>query len=198
MKYFFLGIFSGLFLLVFIQNIGSIYGVNTIPTLLPTNSLTEIPTPTLAVRPDIPMQLIIPKLNINTEIEQVGYDQEGKVDTPISFANVGWFSLGVRPGEKGNAVIDGHFDTFTGSPAVFYNLSSLNIGDEIEVIDSQKQIYTFSVVDKKEFPHDQFPLTQVFGKNNGKMLNLITCEGTWDYISRNYSNRLVIFSKLIE
>lgn len=41
-------------------------------------------------------------------------------------------------------------------------------------------------------------LEEVFAKTDGKYLNLITCEGVFDRASRNYSDRLVVFTELQE
>lgn len=47
-------------------------------------------------------------------------DAKGNMDIPKRDENVAWYQIGYYPGSKGNAVIAGHYDTATGSPAVFY------------------------------------------------------------------------------
>jgi sortase A len=48
----------------------------------------------------------------------------------------------------------------------------------------------------ERYPYNQFPLTEVFGDAEIPRLNLITCNGVWDKNSKNYSDRLVVYSKL--
>lgn len=120
------------------------------------------------------------------------------LDVPKDDKNVGWYSLGVMPGATGNAVVAGHFDTKTGEPAVFYNLSTLEAGDEITVVDEKNNLQIFVVEKKETYPTDEFPLQKVFGESSGKMLNLITSEGTFNQARKLYSERLVIFSRLKE
>src|SRR5205085_1186906 len=67
--------------------------------------------------PGVPVRLRIPALGLRTSIEPVGL-RAGAMDVPTNVWDVGWFQLGPRPGDVGNAVIDGHLDSTTG-PAVF-------------------------------------------------------------------------------
>ncbi len=147
--------------------------------------------------PGLPQRVIIPKLQIDTAVEQVGLDNEGKMDVPENADNVGWYKLGYKPGEKGSAVMAGHNDKVTGAPAVFYKLSLLQIGDKIEVIDDKGKKYLFQVSQTQAFPYSDYPLQKVFGPNDNNMLNLITCNGVWDASTKNYSNRLTVFAKLV-
>lgn len=155
-------------------------------------------TPTITPAPQIaqPLTLSIPKLNIHSTIESVGLDSAGRMDVPKGVGDTGWYSLGPKPGELGNAVIDGHFDTPTGAPSVFYYIGNLTPGDTIQVTDAANKIYTFTVTKVTSFPDKNFPIQQVFGSHSSKNLNLITCSGTWDRVAHNYSNRTVVFSTL--
>lgn len=150
------------------------------------------------VEPEInpPRILIIPKIEVEAEVEFVGLDGEGRMDVPQQVSNVAWFSLGAKPGEAGNAVIAGHLDDARGQPAVFYRLNSLNPGDEIMIVDNGGKSYKFQVIERVVYPTDSFPLEKIFGEGSKPRLNLITCEGTFNRLSRNYSHRTVIFSEL--
>lgn len=150
---------------------------------------------TSALTPE-PQNLIIPKINVNAVIEQVGEDLEGKMDVPKEAQNVGWYEFGYKPGEKGSAVLAGHLDTVTGAPAVFYNLGQLQIGDEVIVTDKSGKNMLFTVTKVQSYPFDQVPLQDIFTNNDKPRLNLITCTGTWNVGARNYSNRLVIYTEL--
>ncbi len=77
------------------------------------------PSPEIA----IPVKLVIPKLKIDVMVESVGLDDKGRMDVPKGVTNVAWYSLGVKPGQAGNSVIDGHFDQPDGSPSVFFKLN---------------------------------------------------------------------------
>src|SRR4051794_4191881 len=66
-----------------------------------------------SLRSGSPVRLRIPALSLRTSIEPVGL-RAGALDVPTNVWNVGWFQLGPRPGDVGNAVIDGHLDSVTG------------------------------------------------------------------------------------
>lgn len=155
---------------------------------------TPTPIPTVAT----PTTLIIPTLHIHAPIESVGMDSMGRMDIPKVVTDTAWYNLGVKPGEMGNAVIDGHFDKVTGAPSVFYYLKTLQKGDSVEVVDTNGQTYVFTVQQTVNYPTNTFPLDTVFGPSDEKNLNLITCSGTWDKTRHNYSERTVVFAKLQE
>jgi LPXTG-site transpeptidase (sortase) family protein len=145
----------------------------------------------------IPERLFIPKLGVEAKVETVGLTDQGAMEVPLVIGNVGWYKFGAKPGEAGNAVIAGHFDGPTG-PSVFYRLSSLTPGDKVSVIDDKGQVYTFVVAKKDTYPDSNFPILSVFGKNQRPMLNLITCTGPFDRQSKNYLDRLVVYTYLQE
>lgn len=157
----------------------------------------EIATQMPTVSPGIPETIIIPKININTKVESVGMDSQGRMDVPKNPFDTAWFSPGYKPGMNGSAVIDGHLDLVTGAPAAFWNLKLLAVGDTIVIIEDNGRKYTFAVDQITKYPYNSFPIAQVFAASNVPRLNLITCNGTWDETSRNYSDRLVVYSKLV-
>ncbi|MHB0978345.1 MAG: class F sortase [Minisyncoccota bacterium] len=141
-----------------------------------------------------PLNLKIPKIAVDTLIEQVGLTREGDVDSPDGPTNTAWYNLGPRPGEIGNSVIVGHFGWKNNTPAVFDNLSKLEKGDKIYVEDDQGIITTFIVNEIKTYDSKD-NASDVFNSNDNKShLNLITCKGVWNEKNKGYSERLVVFS----
>jgi sortase A len=146
----------------------------------------------------VPVKLLIPQLAVEALVESVGMDSKGRMDIPKNADNVAWYNLGYKPGEKGNAVIAGHFDKATGAPAVFYNLEKLNKGDRIIAIDERGKSSTFSITRITSYPDNNFPLQEVFGKAKKPMLNLITCDGKWNNKTKSYSHRTVVYAEMIK
>lgn len=145
-----------------------------------------------------PQRLVIRKLGVDAAVESVGLDSRGRMDVPRKDENVAWYNLGYKPGQNGSAVLAGHFDTRSGSPAVFYNIGKLESGDTIEVFDTNGKSLTYTVTSSVSYDFDEVPLQEVFATKGKTMLNLITCEGTYDQANQNYSKRLVVYSKLAE
>lgn len=143
-----------------------------------------------------PRRLRIPNLGINAAVEQVGLDSKNRMDIPRNIWNVAWYKLGPQPGQRGNAVIDGHLDG-PSSPAVFWNLNKLVPGNRIYIQDDKGQEKVFEVFDTAIYEYDKAPLDRIFGPSNDAQLNLITCNGTFDRRTANYDKRFVVYSRLV-
>lgn len=155
-------------------------------------------SPPQTKRPGIPVRIMIPSIHLATSVESVGMDSQGRMAVPVKAENTGWFEPGYKPGQQGNAVIDGHYDKKDGSPAAFWNIPKMRIGDIITVTDETNKKLQFAVTKIVNYPDDQFPVKEVFGPSDRRMLNLITCQGTWNKTTNNYSERMVVYSELVE
>ena len=142
----------------------------------------------------LPERLKIPKINVDAPFDHVGLTPLGEVDVPKDPANVGWYNHGPRPGEQGNAVIDGHFGWRDGLPAVFDDVHKLQKGDKLYIEDEKGLTVTFVVRELQTFGQTE-SVPNVFIPNDKKAhLNLITCHGVWNNKQRSYPDRLVVFA----
>jgi len=142
-----------------------------------------------------PIRLMIPSISVNAAIQYVGVDDKKEMETPTNSTDVGWFDLGVLPGKKGSAVIDGHFDDQSGEAGVFFNLYKLKPGDKVYLTDSSGQTLAFAVRESRLY--DPGNADFLFSRNDSSHLNLITCDGVWDGTKKSYSKRLVVFTDKI-
>jgi len=141
-----------------------------------------------------PIHLKIPSINVSAVIESTGITPNGEMGIPKGATTTAWFNLGPKPGEKGSAVIDGHFGWKDNLPAVFDNLNKLQKGDKIYVDDDKGITTTFVVQEIRKFEKNDSTSNIFNSKDNIAHLNLITCKGIWDAKSKSYSERLVVFS----
>lgn len=153
---------------------------------------------TCDVNSHTPRRIVSDKINVDANIIPVTTDQKGNMAVPEKPDEVAWYSLGAAPGDKGNAVLAGHLDDVRGQPAIFYHLHDIAAGDEITIYDSCDRPQKFKVIDTQIYTVDRAPFEQIFGKSDGKNLNLITCEGDWDKQSQNYNQRLVVYTQMVE
>lgn len=144
-----------------------------------------------------PLTLLIPSIGLQTHIQSVGITFKGNMGVPSNYSDVGWYKLGPKPGDKGNAVIDGHLDNGWGIAAIFKNLDKLKIGDKIYVIDEDGATTTFRVIKTAVYPYDNAPIASIFGPTDDHNLNLITCAGTWIQKAATDDKRLVVFTQKI-
>lgn len=146
----------------------------------------------------LPKRLIIHSINVDAPIIYVGLTAAGAVDTPKGPAETAWYQLGPRPGEKGSAVITGHFGPWqTGATSVFDRLHELKPGDTIYVKDDKGVELAFMVKSSKIYQPNESP-AEVFNKTDGTFLNLITCNGDWLKDQKTYNQRLVVFTELVD
>lgn len=145
-----------------------------------------------------PVRIVIPRVGIDENIEEVGKDENGRMDVPKDYNNAGWWKYGAKPGEIGSAVLAGHIDTPFGERGIFYSLGDMSAGDLILVYDTDNVEYQFEVTEIIEYEDDEFPLDLVFGRDDKKRLNLITCAGVYDISSGNYQERLVVYAQSLE
>ena len=143
----------------------------------------------------LPIRLIIPKINVDALIEYMGVTAIGAMDVPNTAVNVGWFKLGPQPGERGSAVIAGHFDGKNGEAGVFINLYRLKQGDKIYVENNKKTSIAFVVREIRIY--DPGYANSVFSTSESAHLNLITCDGAWDGAKKSYDKRLVVFADIL-
>ena len=141
-----------------------------------------------------PVRLKIPSINVDAALDYVGLTSQGELGVPTGPTNAAWYDRSSRPGEVGNAVIDGHFGWKDNTPAVFDDLHKLQAGDSIYIVDDSGATIAFVVRDIQMYDQSASE-SAVFASNDGKAhLNLITCEGTWNQAQHSYSNRLVVFA----
>ena len=77
---------------------------------------------------------------------------------------------------------------------MFDEIDALKKGDKIYIEDEKGVLTTFIVRDTQLYD-PQADAEGVFSSYDGKAhLNLVTCEGVWDAVSKSYSKRLVVFT----
>lgn len=153
-----------------------------------------IPFQQAPARAGLPVRLKIPSIHVDSAIEYVALTPQGAMDVPKNPADVAWYNLGPRPGERGSSVVAGHYDTQKGAPAVFSELRVLQKGDKIYVESDDGVVTAFVVREIKKYSRNA-NAPEVFGSNDeGAHLNLVTCEGTWNKSAKSYSKRLVVFA----
>lgn len=162
---------------------------------------TEPPTPEAkaehTVPPTHPKHLIIPKLNINTNVYAVGKTEHGAIDAPQTAWGVGWYRDGTLPGSgSGAALIDGHVNDAFNTPGVFYELSTLSAGDDITIIRGDDSELRYRVVKTTEEPLKSIDMNKVLNSIDAGQegLNLVTCGGKYDKATNTFTDRVIVYA----
>ena len=145
-----------------------------------------------------PVRLKIPSIGVDAPVEQVGKTPDGAMDVPKDFYDTAWYQLGPRPGETGNAVIDGHVDSTMGK-AIFYDLRKLIHGEQIVVVGDDGVERHFVVSDTGTYATQDVPLDRIFGSATGAHLNLITCDSTttFNQTTHSYDGNFVVYADAV-
>ncbi len=171
--------------------------------LIPSHFTTEISAPAAinvveAAAPiTTPTYLSIPNAKVNTNIIEVGITQQGNLDVPGNYKEVGWYKHGTRPGEIGSAVLDGHVDNGGNVPGPFKHLRDLKIGDDVYVTMSDGKILHYKVTVSEAYPTNKFPGEMVFHETGTQYLKIITCHGKFVSSLKTYDQRLIVTAVLV-
>jgi sortase (surface protein transpeptidase) len=148
-------------------------------------------------QPDDPKYITLPTIQAEGFVQNVGVDQGQAVAVPNNIHMAGWFTESVRPGQPGLSILDGHVDGRR-SDGVFKKLIDLKTNDEYTVELGGGTLKRFRV--KKVLSVATKDAAGVLFSRDTKLrsqLNLITCGGTFDQRSRQYDQRVIVTSELI-
>lgn len=147
-----------------------------------------------AVNPS-PVRLLIPRIAVDALVESRGLDAGRNMLTPADYHDVAWYNLGPRPGQPGNALLNGHVDWWTGS-AVFTRLSELRAGDRVVVVGGDGTRLSFKVTTRQVVAANA-RVASLFAPSRVATLTLITCTGMWDSRIQSDTHRLLVSAVLV-
>jgi hypothetical protein len=199
------------------------------PTAQPTDHLRVQPTPTVlvlgplfeagldikAAPVEVPLELKIPSLKVNSPVFGVGLTSGNEMDAPKGpigdavWHTAFWYRGSGLPGESGTATIAGHVNDPLGRPEIFANLQDLLPGDLIIIHYTKSNIdFTFTVDQVKVYSlqesSDPEVLAQIYGTGpvNGTApqpsldglshLTLITCAG--NIVNGQFDHHVVVYA----
>ena len=152
------------------------------------------PAPVIPQRGVSPIALQIAKVGVDAPIEFLQI-VDGVMMNPTGPWVVGWYVPTARPGEPGNVVMSGHVDYYTVGPAVFWSIRNLVEGDEMVVIGEDGTSFRYAVTWTNTYPVATITpeaIDEIVGSTKRESLTLITCIGTFDATTAEYSDRFVV------
>jgi len=161
-------------------------------------------SPSLAAQPSVeptatvdptPARLVIPSIGVDARVEARGLDSNRDLATATDFRNVAWYDLGPRPGDPGNAILNGHVNWWTGD-AVFTRLDQLRTGDVIRVMRADHVAVTFKVTGKQVVDAGS-RIASLFAPSSRSTLTLITCTGAWNPLTQSDTRRLLVSASIV-
>jgi sortase (surface protein transpeptidase) len=141
-----------------------------------------------------PVGLQIPSLDVTAPVVDVALEDDGGMEIPEDVSTVGWYELGVAPGEQGTAVIAGHVDSGEQGPGAFWDIRQLDVDDIVTVDHEDGTASAWRVVARTSYPKDELPISDIFTRFGPSRLVLITCDGEFDRGARSYSDNVVVYT----
>ena len=138
---------------------------------------------------------MIPAIGVDATIEPRGLDSNRDLATAADYRNVAWYDLGPRPGDPGNAILNGHVSWWTGD-AVFTRLAQLRAGDVIRVMRADRVAVTFKVTGRQVVDANS-RIASLFAPSPRSTLTLITCTGAWNPLTQSDTRRLLVSASIV-
>lgn len=172
------------------------------PTAEPTADGDAAPSATDADGPAMaasqPVRIDIPALDRTSELMVTGQRADGTLEVPpgAEGSPASWYDGSPTPGERGASIILGHVNSLSDVSGVFYELDTLEPGDEIRVTREDGSTAVFEVDHLESFPKDEFPTRAVYYPVPGAELRLITCDDLGAG-GDEFPNNTVVFAQLV-
>jgi LPXTG-site transpeptidase (sortase) family protein len=153
------------------------------------------PTAVLGATPSagsVPVRLVIASIGVDAPLTVKGLNERRDMEVPDGPEDVAWYAFTARPGQGGNVVLSGHLDYHNYGPAVFARLGDLKPGELVEVHTLDGEVFRYSVSLAVSYEALRAPAQEIVGPTSRETLTLITCGGSFDRTTQQYSHRLVV------
>jgi sortase A len=168
-----------------------------LPTFTPLPTSTPTPTPVRPPAHSPPTRIVIPKIEVDAEVIEVGWklvNQKGEMVSVWETADnaAGFHKTSALPGNPGNTVLSGHHNI---KGEVFRYLVDLEPGDEI-ILYAEGRAYRYAVEDNfilqetGASPEQRQRNAQWIAPTEDERLTLVTC---WPYWTNTH--RVIVVAK---
>lgn len=150
-----------------------------------------------------PWEFILPSARIRANIVRVGLTPSNAFGAPDNPQVIGWWENGPAPGEPGNVLLDGHRD-FTDTDGnvgtgVCWLLPETVAGDFLIIRDNEARTnYLYTVIETTSVAWNDQSGVAYLQPTREAILTLVTCEGSFDEGTHNYSNRRIVVAELTD
>lgn len=165
----------------------------------PERAPADHPAPAVGATPSLPVAIDIPAIAVHSSLQHLGQAADGSLEVPAPgphYYEAAWYRYSPTPGSLGPAIIEGHVDSATSGPSVFFRLGALQPGDVVRVTRADGRVAVFSVDGVRRYPKDRFPTMLVYGDTDVPALRLLTCGGAFDRATGHYLDNIVVFATL--
>lgn len=153
------------------------------------------PQSAVATQASQPVRMTLRRLGIDALVLPVTVGADGLLAVPANPRQLGWWAQSARPGmPSGSVVIDGHVDSATRGLGALFRLSEAAPGDDVVVTNSAGATTNYTVAARRSYAKTSLPVAEVFARDVGPRLVLVTCGGRFDPTTRHYADNVVIYA----
>jgi LPXTG-site transpeptidase (sortase) family protein len=142
-------------------------------------------------------RIVIPKAKVDHRPVVKGLTERREMEEPGGKDELAWYNFSALPGYGSNAVFSGHVDWHTGERGVFWFLRDLKEGDAVEVHYSDGLVLQYRVNRVAVYGTADAPVAEITGPTTNDTLTMITCDGVFSRLTRDYDKRRVVFAERI-
>jgi hypothetical protein len=148
--------------------------------------------PTPAPAAQVPTRVRVDAAAIDMPVVPVGVQPDGQMELPAEPSVAGWYRFGPDPGSPaGRVVMAAHVDSRVYGLGPLARLREVAPGTEIVVDVSGAEPARYAVQSITFYPRSALPTDILFARTGEPALVLITCGGSFDPVSRSYSDNVV-------
>jgi sortase (surface protein transpeptidase) len=151
--------------------------------------------PSPAQQAPAPVRVTVPGLGIDSPVDAVGVEPDGRMSLPADVDRVGWYRFGPAPGAAGSAVLAGHVDDREQGLGALAPLREVEAGAEVVVTDATGTATRWRVVSREVIEKQALPLDRLFAREGPPRLTLITCGGPFLPEFGSYRDNVVVVAE---
>jgi LPXTG-site transpeptidase (sortase) family protein len=156
------------------------------------DQFSAVPAP-LSTQPQ-PVALGIDRLKLaGAPVVPVAVTASGAFDVPSTANEIGWYSIGPRPGDPGSTVLAAHVG-WKGKAGAFARLGTMELGDVIEVGGDNGTIKRYRVTERLQVDKQTLPFDRIWRYDGAEELVLITCGGAFNPSVQSYADNIIVFA----
>ena len=147
-----------------------------------------------------PVGVALPTLGVDVPIDPVGVEADGQMEIPPLAERAGWYRFGAAPGEgAGTAVVAAHVDSVASAGlGPFAKLRDLAVGDPVDVTLVDGRVARYAVAGITAVPKPEVTWDDVFTRDGGHRLVLVTCGGTFQRAAGSYTDNVIVTATPVE
>lgn len=147
-----------------------------------------------------PVGVALPTLGVDVPVDPVGVEADGQMEIPPLAERAGWYRFGAAPGEgAGTAVVAAHVDSVASAGlGPFAKLRDLAVGDPVDVTLADGRVARYAVAGITAVPKPEVTWDDVFTRDGGHRLVLVTCGGTFQRAAGSYTDNVIVTATPVE